>query len=191
MLRPSVQFEEDVGVSTTGPVPTGSTQSPRPCPKGSRVLLGPAWEAPRGARPHMVALRGPLCTQPGAGMASSARPRVPPQMASPLHGEAPHRGCQTLVSPGEGGGVLPGSPEDRGPHSPLLSRSPCPPRPARLTRWPGCWDGFAKVKRVSSRSDQLGGEDDVLCPEPPERCRVTQVENWPCSGTYQSLGGPT
>lgn len=165
MQRPSVRFEEDAGVLATGPVLTGSTRSPRPRPQGSRVLLGPAWVACRGARPR--------AWRPDAGRSpAAAAPEQPVLLCSQLRsrrgqpGQAgPHAHlrwsllstsglCVMAAKPSspqkKGGGVLPGSPEDRAPHSPLLSRSPCPPRSARLTLW--LLDGFTRVRCVSSRS---------------------------------------
>lgn len=184
MQRPSVRFEEDAGVLATGPVPTGSTRSPRPRPQGSRVLLGPAWVACRGARPRAwrpdpgrsPAAAAPeqpvlLCSQLRSrrGQPGQAGPRAHLRQLRSRRGQpgqaGPHAhlrwsllstsGLRVMAakpsSPQEkGGGVLPGSPEDRAPHSPLLSRSPCPPRSARLTLW--LLDGFARVRCVSSRS---------------------------------------
>lgn len=73
----------------------------RGLPRGGCTLPALAGAQWRQLRDQPLLLSSQLrCHQ---GQLSQAGPRVPPLMASPLHVRGPRCGCQTLVSPGEGG----------------------------------------------------------------------------------------
>lgn len=91
MQRPSVRFEEEpvhAGVLTMGPVPMGSTQCPRPRPKGSCVLGGASLGGPQWSEAsRVVALPCPPRAEPSGGSLGTSHCRCP-------HSSVPSRPAQ-------------------------------------------------------------------------------------------------